>query len=165
MNWITNIKMSIPEHLEMLEKNLDKFMTEHELSEIEANGVALAAAIATNNNELAYMIAVDEVLFGNDLRETISRIVVSLQVSSVYDNFVNACSATLTKMPPTDFITIDTEKNDKGAIYAFAATLALTGSRSTFFMKKLFEQNYTIDQIQDIANIVSIISTLNKIAI
>lgn len=165
MNWINNIKMSVPEHLEMLEKNLDKVMTEHTLSAIEANGVALAAAITSNNNELAYMIAMDEVLMGNDVRETISKIVVSLQVSSVYDTFVNSCAATLTKMPASDFLVIDTEKNESGAIYAFATSLVLNSPRSTYFMKKLVEQNYDIEQIQDIANIASIVSSLNKIAI
>lgn len=165
MSWITNIKMNVPEHLEMLEKNLDKVMTDHTLTDIEANGVALATAIASNNNELAYMIAMDEVLMGNEIRETISKIVVSLQVSSVYDIFVNSCAATLTKMPASDFLVIDSEKNESGAIYAFATSLVLNSNRSTYFMKKLVEQNYDIEQIQDVANIASIVSSLNKISI
>jgi len=72
MNWISSLSMSIPAHMSFVEDELNLAMNSDLLTEIESHGVALLAAILSNNSELAFEISMNSPLFGNPIRETIS---------------------------------------------------------------------------------------------
>lgn len=76
MNWISSLSMGIPAHMSFVEDELNLAMNSDLLTEIESHGVALLAAILSNNSELAFEISMNSPLFGNPIRETISIIAV-----------------------------------------------------------------------------------------
>lgn len=164
-NWLDTIKMSIPDHQGILEQNLDLVMTQHTLTEIEAHGCALAAATAVGNGELAFEIAMNGPLFGQDERQLISQIVVSLQADLVYKNYLEASNIAGLTNPASKLIKLETSLESKGAVYALAAALVLGSNAAFVIMELLHEQGYTDQQIQDITNIAAVVSAFTKVVI
>ena len=79
-NWVNSLVVSLPEYADELGKNIQAAMTGEVLDEIDAHTCALAAAIADRNGELAFEIAMSDVLRGNDVREEIAKAVVDLMI-------------------------------------------------------------------------------------
>jgi alkylhydroperoxidase family enzyme len=168
-NWIDAVKMSLPEHVGHLERNLDIVMTQHGLDEIDAHCCALAAAIAAGNGELAFEISVNGPLFGCSERELVTQAVVSMTIDSVYLDYLTAVDIAEYSSPKSYALEvvepIMTDETGKAAAYAFAAAITLKHSRTFALVELLKEKNYSREQVQDIANIASVIASINKIVI
>ena len=50
-------------------------------------------------------------------------------------------------------------------MYAFAAAIVLKHSRTFALVELIKERNYSREQVQDIANIAAVISSINKVVI
>jgi alkylhydroperoxidase family enzyme len=167
--WVDVVKTSIPEHLSYLERNFEIAMTQHGLDEIDAHGCALAAAIASGNGELAFEISMNGPLFGRDERELVSQAVVSMSIDSVYLSYLDASDIAEYNSPkphPLEiFEPIMTDETGKTAVYAFAAAIVLKQNRAFALVDLLKSRNYTREQIQDIATIAAVVSSINKVII
>lgn len=168
-NWIDAVKMSLPEHVSHLERNLDIAMTTHGLDEIDAHCCALAAAIAAGNGELAFEISMNGPLFGLPEREIVTQAVVSMMIDSVYLEYLAAVDIAEYNSPKSHslevFEPIMTDETGKAAVYAFAAAIVLKHSRTFALVELLKGRNYTREQVQDIANIAAVVSSINKVVI
>jgi hypothetical protein len=168
-NWIDAVKMSLPEHVGHLERNLTLTMTQHGLDEIDAHCCALAAAIAAGNGELAFEISMNGPLFGRPERELVTQAVVSMSIDNVYLAYLDAVDIAEYNSPKAHtlevFEPIMTDETGKAAAYAFAAAIALKHSRTFALVELLKERNYSREQVQDIANIAAVVSSINKVVI
>ena len=63
MNWVEQIKNSIPDHAKDIRLNLDAVINRSGLDEVDAHACALAAAIAAGNGELAFEIQHTKITF------------------------------------------------------------------------------------------------------
>jgi alkylhydroperoxidase family enzyme len=168
-NWIDAVKISLPSHVSHLERNLNIAMTQHGLDEIDAHCCALAAAIASGNGELAFEISMNGPLFGRPERELVTQAVVSMSIDTVYLEYLAAVDITEYNSPKSHslevFEPIMTDETGKAAVYAFAAAIVLKHSRTFALVELLKERNYSSEQVQDIANIAAVISSINKVVI
>jgi hypothetical protein len=168
-NWIDAVKMSLPEHVGHLERNLTIVMTQHGLDEIDAHCCALAAAIVAGNGELAFEISMNGPLFGRSERELVTQAVVSMSIDNVYLAYLDAVDIAEYNSPKAHslevFEPIMTDETGKAAAYAFAAAIALKHSRTFALVELLKERNYSREQVQDIANIAAVVSSINKVVI
>ena len=164
--WVNLVKNSIPEHLSHLERNFEIAMTQHGLDEIDAHACALAAAIASGNGELAFEISMNGPLFGRDERELVAQAVVSMSIDNVYLSYLDAVDISEYNSPRSHSLEIMepivTDKTDKAAMYAFAAAIVLKHSRSFTLVEMLKGRKLTREQVQDIANIAAVVSSINK---
>ena len=151
-NWVTSLKLSVPQYASDLMHNIESAMTEHTLHEVEAHSCALAAALAMGAGELAFEITMSTVLFGNDIREEVAQNVVALTVDVVDTEFYVSCD---------DWI--NESADIKATPHALAASLVLRNThRSTKLAESLEENGYTKQQLRDIARIASVIPALGK---
>lgn len=168
-NWIDAVKMSLPSHVSHLERNIDIAMNTHGLDEIDAHCAALAAAIAAGNGELAFEISMNGPLFGRSERELVTQAVVSMSIDTVYLAYLDAVDIAEYNSPKSHslevFEPIMTDETGKAAVYAFSAAIVLNHSRTFALAELLKERNYSREQVQDIANIAAVISSINKVVI
>lgn len=166
--WVDSVKMSLPEHVADLEKNLDTVMTNHGLTEIEAHGVALAAATASGNNELAFEIAMNGPLFGSDDRQLVTKSVVAQSINSTFATYSRAASRLEYETLPTNMETNELlpEEKIKYALYSMAAALVFRFEWIVWnYMEVLKNEGYTDEQLRGVADIVCVVSAINKVAI
>jgi hypothetical protein len=144
-------------------------MTTHGLDEIDAHCCALAAAIAAGNGELAFEISMNGPLFGRSERELVTQAVVSMSIDTTYLAYLDAVDIAEYNSPKSHslevFDPIMTDETGKAAMYAFAAAIVLKHSRSFALVELIKERNYSREQVQDIANIAAVISSINKVVI
>lgn len=164
-NWIDTVKMSLPAHASVLENNLVQSMTKHTLSEVDAHACALAAAIASGNNELAFEISVNGVLFGNDVREIVTRVVISQMMDTITNEYIDSTYKGDANTHPFRLERDDVEKLSDALLYAYAAALVLRNGRTFAIVDNLKAGNYTDQQIQDVANIAATVAAISKAAI
>lgn len=63
MNWVDQVKESIPDHAKDIKLNLDAVMNRSGLDEVDAHACAFAAALASGNSSLAHLIEHEGPLF------------------------------------------------------------------------------------------------------
>lgn len=166
--WVDSVKMSLPEHVVDLEKNLENVMTKHGLDEIEAHGVALAAAIASGNGELAFEISMNGPLFGSDDRQLVTKSVVAQSINSTFATFSRAASRLEYATIPSNIESnpLAKEEETKYELYSLAAALVFRYEWIAWnYMEILKTKGYTDEQLRDIADIVCVVSAINKVAI
>lgn len=167
-SWVDSVKMSLPDHVADLEKNLEIVMTKHGLDEIEAHGVALAAASASGNMELAFEIAMNGPLFGSDDRQLVTKSVVAQTINSTYATYGRAASRLEYETLPTNMETNELlpEEKTKYALYSMAAALVYRYEWIVWnYMEILKSEGYTDEQLRDITDIVCVVAAINKVAI
>ena len=166
--WVDAVKMSLPEHVKDLENNLDIAMTRHGLSDTEAHGVALAAAIASNNGGLAFEISMNSPLFGSDDRELAMKSVIAQQINSTYATYSRAASRLEYETLPAKMETneLKPEEHVKYALYSMAAALVFRYEWIVWnYMEVLKTNGYNDEQLRDVADIVCVVAAINKVVI
>ena len=167
-SWVDSVKMSLPDHVADLEKNLEIVMTKHSLDEVEAHGVALAAASASGNMELAFEIAMNGPLFGSDDRQLVTKSVVAQSINSTFATFSRAASRLEYQTIPSNIQSnpLSKEEETKYELYSLAAALVFRYEWIAWnYMEILKTKGYTDEQLRDIADIVCVVSAINKVAI
>lgn len=167
-NWVDSVKLSMPEHVSDLEKNLELVMTKHGLDEVEAHGVALAAAIASGNGELAFEISMNGPLFGSDDRQLVVKSVVAQNINSTFATFSRAASRLEYQTIPSNIQSnpLTKEEETKYELYSLASALVFRYEWIAWnYMEILKTKGYTDEQLRDVADIVCIVSAINKVVI
>lgn len=166
--WVDAVKLSMPEHASDLEKNLEIVMTKHDLSEIEAHGVALAAAIASGNGELAFEISMNGPLFGSEDRQLAIKSVVAQSINSTFATFCRSASRLEYETMPTNIQSSPLNKDEetKYELFSMAAALVFRYEWMVWnYMELLKTKGYTDEQLRDVADIVCVVSAINKVVL
>lgn len=171
MSWVDDVKNSIPDHAKDIKLNLDSVINRSGLDEVDAHACALAAAIASGNGELAYEIQHNGPLRGADEREAAKTAAALMGMNNVYYPFVEMTGEEELKKSPSGlrmnaYATHGGVSKKKFEMYALSASIV---GKCHFCVKSHYDllkkEGMTVQQLQSVARIASVVSALNKVAI
>ena len=171
MNWIDDVKNSIPDHAKDIKLNLDSVVNRSGLDEVDAHACALAAAIASSNGELAYEIQHNGPLRGTQEREAAKTAAALMGMNNVYYPFVEMTGdETLKKTPPglrmNAYATHGGVSKKKFEMYALSASII---GKCHFCVKNHYDtlkkEGMTVSELQMIGKIASVINAIGKVAL
>lgn len=169
MSWVDSIKESIPEHAKDIKLNLDAVINRSGLDEIDAHACALAAAIASGNGPLAYEIQMNGPLMGTPERQAAKTAAALMGMNNVYYPFAEMVGDDLKGVPPglrmNAYATHGGVSKTKFEMYALAASVV---GKCHFCVKNHYEvlkkEGMTVQQLQMVGKIASVIAAVGKIA-
>ena len=167
-NWVNSVKMSAPDYAEELITNLESAMSQHELTPVVANACALAAAIASDNGNLAFEISMDKSLFGNDIRDTVAKAVILETMNSNYGAYVTATEELNFPHDINGFFMeeYDLHKDtipEKFALFCLVAAIVYRSEGSIGYnLRKLHLHSVPQQMIQSATRIASVIPAIGK---
>lgn len=170
MDWVDNIKNSIPDHAKDIKLNLDSVMRRSGLEEIDAHACALASAIMSGNGALAFEIQMNGILMGTPEHEAAKTAAALMGMNNVYYPFVEMTGDEQLKNLPAGlrmqaYATHGGVSKMKFEMYALAASIV---GKCHFCVKSHYEllksEGMTVQQLQAIGKIAAIISSVGKIA-
>jgi len=171
MSWIEKVRDSIPDHCKDIRLNLDSIMRTTELDEVDMHACAFAAAIAANNGELAFEISMDGPLMGTPEREAAKTAAALMGMNNVFYPFIEmAGDPDLKGLPPglrmNAYATYGGVSKKKFEMYALAASIV---GKCHFCVKNHYDvlkkEGMTVQQLQIVGKIASIIAAINKVAL
>ena len=171
MSWVDDVKNSIPDHAKDIKLNLDSVINRSGLDDVDAHACALAAAIASSNGELAYEIQHNGPLRGTDEREAAKTAAALMAMNNVYYPFVEMTGEEELKKSPAGlrmnaYATHGGVTKKKFEMYALSASIV---GKCHFCVKSHYDilkkEGMTVQQLQSVARIASVVAALNKVAI
>lgn len=171
MSWLEQIKNSIPDHAKDIKLNLDSVMNRSGLEEVDAHAVALASAIAASNGELAYEIQMNGPLIGTPEREAAMTAAALMGMNNTYYPFVEMTGDEQLKgLPPglrmQAYATHGGVSKKKFEMYALAASIV---GKCHFCVKNHYDvlkkEGMTVQELQAVGKIASVINAVGKVAI
>lgn len=167
MTWVDKVKASIPDYAKDIRLNLDSVVNRSSLSATESNGVALAAAIATGNKQLAVAIIESKVL--DDTHAFAVKAAASLMaMNNVYYPFVEMANDSELKSHKPE-LRMNVYANfggvDKKSFEMYALAASIVGKchfcvESHYALLK--KEGVTTLQLRDVARITSVIAAVAK---
>lgn len=171
MNWVDKVKDSIPDHAKDIKLNLDAVMNRHGLEEVDAHACAFAAAIAAGNGELAFEISMDGPLMGTPEREAAKTAAALMGMNNVFYPFVEMTNdPDLKGLPPglrmNAYATHGGVSKKKFEMYALAASIV---GKCQHCVKNHYDvlkkEGMTVQELQMVGKIASVVSAINKVAL
>lgn len=171
MNWVEQVKASIPDHAKDIKLNLDAVINRSGLDEIDAHACALAAAISAGNGELAYEISMNGPLMGTPEREAAKTAAALMGMNNIYYPFVEMTSDENLKGLPAGlrmqaYATHGGVSKKKFEMYALCASIV---GKCHFCIKSHYDilknEGMTVTQLQSVGKIAAVINAVGKIAI
>lgn len=171
MNWVEQVKGSIPDHAKDIKLNLDAVINRSGLDEIDAHACALAAAIMAGNGELAYEIGMNGPLIGTPEREAAKTAAALMGMNNVYYPFVEMTGDSNLKGLPAGlrmqaYATHGGVSKLKFEMYALCASIV---GKCHFCVKSHYDilknEDMTVQQLQAVGKIAAVINAVGKIAI
>ncbi len=171
MSWVDEVKNSIPDHAKDIKLNLDAVINRSGLDEVDAHACALAAAIMSNNGELAYEISMNGPLLGTPEREAAKTAAALMAMNNTYYPFVEMTGDEQLKGLPAGlrmnaYATNGGVSKVKFEMYALAASVV---GKCHFCIKSHYEllkkEGMTVQQLQTVGKIAAVVGAINKIAI
>lgn len=171
MNWVENVKNSIPDHAKDIRLNIDSVINRSGLDEVDAHACALAASIAAGNGELAYEIQHNGPLRGTTEREAAKTAAALMGMNNVYYPFVEMTGdESLKKLPPglrmNAYATHGGVSKKKFEMYALAASIV---GKCHFCVKNHYDvlknEGMSVTELQSVGKIAAVVASLNKVAI
>jgi alkyl hydroperoxide reductase subunit D len=170
MNWVENLKNSIPDHAKDIKLNLDAVINRSGLDEVDAHACALAAAIAAGNGELVYEIQHNSVLVGTDERVAAMTAAALMGMNNIYYPFTEMTGdENLRKLPPG--LRMNAYANHGGVskkkfeMYALCASIV---GKCHFCVKSHYDilknEGMTVQQLQAVGKIAAVIHAVGKVA-
>ena len=170
MNWVEQIKNSIPDHAKDIRLNLDAVINRSGLDEVDAHACALAAAIAAGNGELAFEIQHNSPLMGTQEREAAKTAAALMGMNNVYYPFVEMTGDDQLKGLPAGlrmqaYASHGGVSKLKFEMYALCASIV---GKCHFCVKSHYDilkkEGMTVQQLQAVGKIAAVINAVNKIA-
>lgn len=170
MNWVDQVKASIPDHAKDIKLNLDAVINRSGLDEIDAHACALAAAISAGNGELAYEISMNGPLMGTPEREAAKTAAALMGMNNVYYPFVEMTSDENLKGLPAGlrmqaYATHGGVSKKKFEMYALCASIV---GKCHFCVKSHYDilknEGMTVQQLQAVGKIAAVINAVGKVA-
>jgi alkyl hydroperoxide reductase subunit D len=170
MNWVDQVKNSIPDHAKDIKLNLDAVINRSGLDEIDAHACALAAAIMAGNGELAYEISMNGPLMGTPEREAAKTAAALMGMNNVYYPFVEMTGDENLKGLPAGlrmqaYATHGGVSKKKFEMYALCASIV---GKCHFCVKSHYEilknEGMTVQQLQAVGKIAAVLNAIGKVA-
>jgi alkyl hydroperoxide reductase subunit D len=170
MNWVDQVKNSIPDHAKDIKLNLDAVINRSGLDEIDAHACALSAAISAGNGELAYEISMNGPLMGTPEREAAKTAAALMGMNNVYYPFVEMTSDENLKGLPAGlrmqaYATHGGVSKKKFEMYALCASIV---GKCHFCVKSHYDilknEGMTVTQLQSVGKIAAVINAVGKVA-
>ena len=171
-DWVESVKESIPDHSKDIKLNLDSVMKRSPLSELDTHAIAYAAAVAAGNGGLAFEIEHNGPLFADEkVREAAKSAVSLMGMNNMYYPFVEMCSdPDLKGLPPGLRMNVygihGGVSKKQFEMYALAASII---GKCHFCVKNHYDvlkkEGMTVQELQHVGKIASVINAIGKIAI
>ena len=170
-SWVEIIKDNVPDHSKDIKLNLDAVINRSPLSPEDTQAVALASALASGNGELAYAIQTSGELDNFPKEAEAAKSAASLMaMNNVWYPFVEmADDADLKGLPAG--LRMNVYANNGGVtkkqfeMYALAASII---GKCHFCIKSHYDllkkEGMTVQQLQHVGKIASVINAIGKIA-
>jgi alkyl hydroperoxide reductase subunit D len=171
VSWVDDVKNSIPDHAKDIKLNLDAVINRSGLDEVDAHACALAAAIMSNNGELAYEISMNGPLLGTPEREAAKTAAALMALNNTYYPFVEMTGDENLKavgagLRMNAYATHGGVTKKKFEMYALAASVV---GKCHFCIKSHYEllkkEGMTVQQLNAVGKIAAVVGAINKIAI
>ena len=171
MNWVEEVKASIPDWSKDIKLNLDNVINRSPLSVEDTHAVALAAALATGNGPLAHIIQIDE-NFSNFIAEADAAKTASslMGMNNTYYPFVEMTGDVELKNLPAG-LRMNAYSNHAGVskqkfeMYALAASIV---GKCHFCVKNHYDvlkkEGMSTADLQHVGKIASVINAIGKVA-
>ena len=164
--WVDQLKGNIPDYAKDIRLNIDAVIKRSSLSQDEAEYVALAAAFATGNHKLWTWIQSQL----NNSQEALAAITAAslMAQNNIYYPYTEMVNNAFTGMPANLRMNAISEHGgttkEKFEAYSLAASIV---GKCNFCVQAHFNtlktSGYTLNQLQDIGRIASIIVAVSKI--
>jgi len=171
MNWVDQVKNSIPDFSKDIKLNLDAVINRSGLDEVDAHACALAAALSAGNGGLALAIASGEVLEKNQLECDAAKTAASLMgMNNVYYPFVEMAEDENLKGLPaglrmTAYANHGGVSKKKFEMYALCASIV---GKCHFCVKSHYDllkkEGMTVQELQAVGKIAAVINAVGKVA-
>ncbi len=166
MSWVEQIKEALPEYAKDTRLNLDAVINRSTLDATEAQGCALAAAMATGNGKLVTFVSSGiEDIKERDAALTASAIMAQNNVWYPYTEMVGGA---LEGIPPQLRMNAIASHGGttKARFEAYSLAASIVG-KCHFCVKAHFDtlkaEGYTIDQLRDIGRIAAVMNSVAKV--
>lgn len=167
MNWVDQIKESLPEYAKDAKLNLDSVMKRSTLPPEEAEGCAISAAMATGNGKLlSFILASATNVQERDAALTAGSLMV---MNNVWYPYVEMTEDEQLKGLPAQLrmnsiATHGGTTKERFEAYALAASIV---GKCHFCVKSHYQllknNGYTVEQLRDIGRIAAVITALAKV--
>jgi alkyl hydroperoxide reductase subunit D len=174
MSWVDQIKEGLPEYAKDTKLNLDAVIKRSTLKEIEANGCALAAAMATGNGKLVTFISSSMISETEELNEVKERdaaltaAAIMAQNNIWYPYIEMADDEALKGLPAQLRMNAIASHGGttKARFEAYSLAASIVG-KCHFCVKAHYEtlkkEGYTVEQLRDIGRIASVITSVARV--
>ena len=171
MNWVEQIKASIPDHAKDIKLNLDTVINRSGLDEVDAHACAFAAAISANNGDLAFEISMNSPLMGTDEREAAKTAAALMGMNNVWYPFVEMAADESMKGLPAGlrmnaYATHGGVSKKKFEMYALAASIV---GKCHFCVKSHYDtlknEGMTTQELMAVGRIAAVVAAIGKIAL
>lgn len=171
-DWVESVKDSIPDHSKDIKLNLDSVIKRSPLGDVDTHAIAYIAAVAAGNGGLAFEIEHNGPLFNDEkVREAAKSAVSLMGMNNTYYPFVEMCGDTNLKgLPPG--LRMNAYANHGGVtkkqfeMYALAASII---GKCHFCVKNHYDvlkkEGMTVQELQHVGKIASVVNAIGKIAI
>lgn len=170
MSWVDTIKEALPDYAKDTKLNLDAVIKRSSIPEDEANGIALAAAMATGNGKIVAFIAGD---MANDVANrdaALTAAAIMAQNNIWYPYVEMAEDSNLSGLPAQLRMNaiLSHGGTTKARFEAFSLAASIVG-KCHFCVKAHYEtlkkEGYTVEQLRDIGRIASVVNSVCKVMI
>jgi len=166
MSWVDNIKDSIPDYAKDIRLNLDNVINRSTLDPIVVNGVALAAAVASNNNSIADIIK--SAMFVKDSDAALSAASI-MAMTNIWYPYVEMTGDVALKGLPAQLrmnAIMSHGGTTKANFEAYSLAASIVG-KCHFCVKAHYDtlkkEGFTVEQLRDIGRIAATIAALSKV--
>lgn len=167
MTWVDTIKQGLPDYAKDTKLNLDAVILRSTLDPVEANAVALAAAMATGNGKLVTFIQSNI----EDVRErdaALTAAAIMAQNNVWYPYIEMADDANLKGLPAQLRMNAIASHGGttKARFEAYSLAASIVG-KCHFCVKAHYEtlkqEGYTVEQLRDIGRIAAVITSVARV--
>ena len=166
MSWVDDIKTWIPDYAKDIRLNLENVINRSTLDPVMVNGVALAAALASNNDKLVELIKPK--MLEEDRNAALSAASIMAMTNVWYPYVEMTGDAALKGLPPQLRMNVimshggTTKKNFEA--YSLAAS---TVGKCHFCVKAHYDtlkkEGMTVEQLRDIGRIAAVITAVSRV--
>lgn len=171
-NWLDQVKESIPDHAKDIKLNLDAVINRSGLDPVDTHAIAYTAALAAGNGGLAFEIEMNSPLFLHELERIAAKTAAALMgMNNTYYPFVEMTQDEALKgLPPglrmNAYATHGGVSKKKFEMYALAASIV---GKCHFCVKNHYDvlkkEGMTVQELQMVGKIASVINAVGKVAI
>ena len=170
MSWVDTIKEALPDYAKDTRLNLDGVINRSTLDVVEANGCALAAAMATGNGKLVSFIQSGIEFSGNEVERDAAMTASAIMAqNNVWYPYVEMAEDDSLKGLPAQLrmnaiASHGGTTKERFEAYSLAASIV---GKCHFCVKAHYDglkkMGYTVEQLRDIGRIASVINSVAKV--